>query len=409
MQVVAPNQDGRVDSLLLQGTLLVTNTLNVMAGVIIAPALPAMARFFIDVPNAGFLVRLVLTLPALCIAFGAPLAGAIIDRFGRKGLLAASVALYGVAGGAGVIVSSLFLLLVSRAVLGLTVAGIQTCVMTLAADYYCGQQRARLIGLLTAFGALGGTVFLSLGGFLAEISWRSPFFLYLVSFVVLPFIIIVLYEPPQRRAHAKGAGDESADVPFPLGLVTFIYVTIVLIQAAFYMIPVQLPFYLESMLAASASQSGLAIAGIMLCYAIVSASFGWIRRRLGRVSILIIGAALTSVGYILIGMAAGWTLVISGLILSGAGLGLNVPNLNVWLADEVPEALRGRLLGGFTTSFFIGHFVSPFISQPLAEWAGMSGMYWITGLALLALVGPLFISRHRIGRLGAGPVPAALS
>lgn len=406
MQVVKPNQDSRADSLLLQGTLLITTTLVVMAGGTIAPALPAMARFFDDVPNAAFLVRLVLTLPALFVALGAPLAGAIIDRFGRKRLLVASVALYGVVGSAGMFVSSLFLLLVSRAVLGLTVAGIGTCTTTLVADYYSGQQRARLMGLLTAVGGLGGTVFVMLSGFLADVSWRGPFFTYPLAFVVLPFIISVLYEPP-RRAPAAGAGPAKAGLPLPLGLITFIYAAIVLTQVVFFINPVQLPFHLEMLLGAPASQSGLAIAGIGLCYAIASASFGWIGRWLGRVSILIAGFVLTGVGYTLMGLAAGWALLVCGLVLGGFGIGLLVPNLSLWLANEAPEALRGQVLGGFTTALSLGQFMAPFVSQPLAEWTGISGVYWMTGLALLALAGLLLVSRHRIDRLGIVPVPAA--
>jgi hypothetical protein len=60
-----------VNALSVRLTLLFVSTLTVMAGATIAPSLPAMRQFFASVNNADFLVRLVLTAPALFIAIGA--------------------------------------------------------------------------------------------------------------------------------------------------------------------------------------------------------------------------------------------------------------------------------------------------------------------------------------------------
>ena len=112
---------------LLKLTLLLTSTLTVMAGATIAPSLPGMEKHFseLGVANAELLVRLVLTFPALFIMIGSPIAGIIIDKFGRKPPLAASVLLYGLAGSSGSYLESLELILVGRALLGLAVAGVK--------------------------------------------------------------------------------------------------------------------------------------------------------------------------------------------------------------------------------------------------------------------------------------------
>lgn len=49
-------------------TLLLTSTLTVMAGATIAPSLPQIAEVFQDLPSAGMLTKMVLTIPALVIA-----------------------------------------------------------------------------------------------------------------------------------------------------------------------------------------------------------------------------------------------------------------------------------------------------------------------------------------------------
>jgi MFS family permease len=91
------------DSIFTKITLLLVSTLTVMSGATIAPSLPAMGEYFADVPNADYLVRLALTLPALLIALGAPVVGVMIDRLGRKPLLLVALILYGLAGSSGIL------------------------------------------------------------------------------------------------------------------------------------------------------------------------------------------------------------------------------------------------------------------------------------------------------------------
>ena len=82
-------------------TLLLLSSMTVMAGATISPTLPSIGKVFADTPRSDLLVRLVLTLPALFTAIGAPIAGGIIDRFGRRPLLFGVIVLYALAGGSG--------------------------------------------------------------------------------------------------------------------------------------------------------------------------------------------------------------------------------------------------------------------------------------------------------------------
>ncbi|MEM7131354.1 MAG: MFS transporter [Chloroflexota bacterium] len=385
--------------LLTKVTLLAASTLTVMAAATIAPSLPAMQVIFEGLPNAPFLVRLVLTLPALFIAIGSPFAGAIIDRFGRKWLLVGAMLLYGLAGGSAIIAPTLSLILVGRAILGATVAGIRTATTTLIADYYDGAERAQMMGFQAAAAGFGGSIFLTIGGFLADISWRGPFYLYLISFLILPMAMLYIRRQPETRH--RGRITESGEVEqLPIGLMVFIYLIVMLTQIVFYLVPVQLPFHLKTILGATATQTGMGIATTALFYALASLTFGWLSQRMGRVLLMITGFAVTGLGYLLIGTSAMWLPIILGLMMGGFGLGMVIPNLNLWLANDVPLAVRGRALGGFTTFIFVGQFISPFISQPLATMVGIGGTYVVIGFALLVLVVALFLMRHRIDALG---------
>ncbi len=372
------------NSLAIKITLLLTSTLTVMSGATIAPSLPAMQEHFAQVPNSELLVRLVLTVPALFIAIGGLFVGQLLDRLGRKPLLIASTLLYGFAGSSGLVLNSLGTLLVGRAILGLAVAGIMTGVTTLIADYYTGQKRADFMGLQAAFMGLGGVAFLSVGGLVADLNWRFPFLIYLSAWAVAGAIAITLYEP-KRAGSDRSKSDLAANSSMPIGVLAMIYGVALFYMLAFYLIPVQLPFYLQNLSNASASASGLAIAASTLASSIASLRYGFIKERLGFVSIVVVAFGVAAMGYLIIGLAASYNLVLLGLIVAGLGFGLLMPNLNVWLSSMIPDTLRGKALGGLTTFFFLGQFLSPIVSQPITNIVGLDRTYMTTGVLLLII------------------------
>jgi MFS family permease len=372
------------DTFLVKATLLLVSTLTVMAGATIAPSLPAMRQHFSALPNADYWVRLVLTAPALFIAIGAPIAGIAIDRFGRKGLLGLSVFLYGFAGSSGFLLDQIGLILLGRMLLGFSVAGIMTTATTLIADYYIGAARAQFLGLQAAFMGFGGMIFLTLGGYLADRNWRQPFLIYLMAWLILPFILLVLPEPDRNKDATQQTGAiESSAVPWTLLLTT--YGIALLTQIVFYMIPVQIPFYLQQLMGANASQSGLAIALATLATSISALSYQRLKARFTFTNIYAIAFGLMGIGYLVISVARTYEMVLIGLAIAGLGVGLLMPNMNVCLTSSTPAVLRGRILGGLTTSFFLGQFISPFASQPLSQWAGLGTTYGLAGGLMLGM------------------------
>jgi MFS family permease len=389
------NQPQQANSFPIKATLLLTSTLTVMSGATIAPSLPAMQEYFADVENSALLVRLVLTIPALFIAIGGLFAGQLVDSIGRKPLLIASTLIYGLAGGSGLILNSLGTILIGRAILGLSVAGVMTGVTTLIADYYTGQKRANFMGLQAAFMGLGGVVFLSVGGVIADLNWRFPFLIYLSAWVILIAIAITLYEP-NLKANNQVADSSTTKDQMPIGVLALIYGIALFYMVVFYLIPVQLPFYLQNLSNASASAAGLAIATSTLASSIASFRYGFVKERLGYVQIVVIAFAVAAIGYLIIGIAGSYQLVLLGLIIAGLGFGLLMPNLTVWLSSIISETLRGRALGGLTTFFFLGQFLSPLVSQPITNTLGLGRTYSVTGIVMLIIALVFLTLRQQI-------------
>jgi MFS family permease len=373
----------KTNTFLVKATLLLSSSLTVMAGATIAPSLPAMRDYFAATPNADYWVRLVLTVPALFIAIAAPFVGTMIDRFGRKPLLTVAVLLYGLAGTSGAVLNDIGMILVGRVLLGLSVAGIMTTATALIADYYTGAVRAQFLGFQAGFMGLGGVLFLSLGGFLADVNWRSPFLLYFLALLILPLVVLVLPEPNRTEATQNLGGDAAEAFPWQIAGLT--YLAALLSQIVFYLIPVQLPFYLKQLVNATASQSGLAIALATLFSAASAIAYKQIKARLSFMGIYAIAFLAMAVGYFVISVSPTYAMVLAGLAVAGAGLGLLMPNMNVCLTSVTPISLRGRVLGGLTTAFFLGQFISPILSQPLSSVVGLGATYGLAGGLMMVM------------------------
>jgi MFS family permease len=372
---------------LIKITLLLTSTLTVMAGATIAPSLPAMQEHFADVDRAEYLVKLALTIPALFIAIGGSMVGISIDRIGRKPLLIGSTLLYASAGSAGFVLNSLWAIIFSRALLGLAVAGTMTGVMTIITDYYQGQKRASFMGLQAAAMGLGGMVFVIIGGISADFNWRFPFLIYLSSLAVLVLIAIALYEPEPDKKRVTKSNLIPKLTKESIGI---IYALAMTYMVAYYLIFVQLPFYLKEISNASAAESGMALGVSTLAGAISACGYGALKKRLDFNNIIIIALVLTAIGQLIVGIGNryqgyGYQIVLCGLIFAGLGFGLIMPNLSNWLASIVPNRLRGRALGGLTTFIFLGQFISPILSQPIIKIVGFGNTYILSGILLLQL------------------------
>lgn len=379
-----------------------------MSGATVAPSLPAMKQHFetaiTDVDLRTTLVKLIITLPALFIVIGSPIAGLIVDRFGRKSLLLITAMVYGLAGSSGLYLESLPAILLGRAVLGLAVAGVIVSATTLIADYYSGPARAAFMGLQAGFMGLGGVLFLTLGGVLAQQNWHYPFGIYLFAWLIVPLIFAFVLEPDSAERELDnsseaniGVASDAAQPSLPIGVMAIVYGLTALSQIAFYLIPVQLPFLLEQLVKALPSQSGMAIALCTLFSAIASLTYGKLKQRMEFVAFLPMIFGLMGIGYLLIGQSSNWSQVLAGLAIAGMGLGILMPNMSVWLSTAVPDAIRGRALGGLSTAMFLGQFLSPIVTQPLTKTLGLSGTYAATGggLVVVALGFAIFKSKVR--------------
>lgn len=368
----------------VKATIMLASSMTVMAGAAIAASTPKLKEAFPEVENAEFLVKMVISLPALFIAIAAPFLGPLLDRFGRLPFLYFGLVFYSLSGTSGFFLDDLHYILVSRAFLGISVACIMPVTVALVGDYFFGPEREMMTSLQGAAMALGGVVFVGIGGILADISWRYPFLIYLFSLVVLILALVYLKEPDLEKNESEKKG-------YFNGLTRLHYFLLssgLVIMLAFYMIPVQIPFLLKSLGINEMKWIALALVTNTIGSVIVAANYKFFRRFLSFSAangVLLISMAL---GFFTIYLASSYWMVVVGLSLSGLGLGLFMPNFSLWILEITPVEIRGKAVGLVSSAVFLGQFLSPYFVQPMiGSGLELRETFAIAALILLAISG----------------------
>lgn len=365
-------------------TLLFITSLTVMSGATIAPSLPAIADNFAGQPMVDILSRLVLTAPAIAIALLATSAGVVVDAVGRRLLLIVGALLYAVAGSSGLWLDGLWALIVGRIALGLAVAILMTTATTLIGEMFDGSARERFGGIQGAFLAIGGVVFITLGGVLAAWHWRAPFAVYLVALVAIPAVLAFVREP-EGAAKARRDDKANSGAILPTRFVVGVAGLATIFAVLFYMMPVQLPFLLNQLGVDNEFHIGLVIAAGTLSGAAASLGFGRLKARADFPAILTGAFLAMALGYEVIALAPNAWWAAAGASVAGIGVGLIFPSMNVWVLARVPGPVRGRAIGTLTAAIFLGQFLSPLVAQPGIALLGLDGTYALAGAIALAV------------------------
>ena len=350
----------------------------------IGPGLPALYADYAHLPDAQVLSRMVLTMPMLSIALAGPLVGYAVDRYGRRRVLIASMLCYGIAGVSGLFLQSMLAILASRALLGVFLAGVLTSVTALIGDYYDGDERRRVAGLQATFMSFGTVVFVVLGGLLAEIHWRLGFLLFAYALLILPAMLLSLYEPDLSRPLSSRASGVTSVSRGGRPIILLLYLLAFVCMIALFMIPSQTQFFLREISIPDPTRAGTAIGIFNLSSGVASLAFPMLHGRLGTNAVFALMFTIVAVGYVLIGSSKSYADIMIAMAIGGLSMGVFLPNVNLAIISRTSESTRGRALGGLTTAFYLGQFVSPFYSVPIGVEFGLGFAFVVTGYSLFA-------------------------
>ena len=323
--------------------ILISATLTVMAGSIIAPVLNLMREELGADPVSA---AIIITTHGIFIALSSPLIGILIDRVGAKKPFVLGLILYGLAGASGLFITSYWLLIISRIFLGVAVAAVFTSITVLILNLYDGAERNKIMGWRGSSNSFGGIIWTLLGGILGRYSWHLPFAAYLIG---IPLGLMAVFALPavQRETIQDPEGDSKTssvlkifkDVP----ILFVIYGLVFLVNTLLYAIVVFLPQLLEKSDISNPFTIGLFISIAPLASGLTSLKYGKLRERLSYKMIILFALALWAIGFTTIFQGSYTWLIAPSIALFGIGLGMAMPAAMVWVGESVPVSFRGRM------------------------------------------------------------------
>lgn len=334
--------------------LLLTSSLTIMVGTVIAPSLTEISKHLGFLNRPGWLI----TLPSLGVVLFAPLAGKLIDRKGPYVMMLWGLVPYAAVGVLGAALSNPYLIIADRILLGGATAAVQASGTGLIAALFHGQMRMKMIAWQGMAIELGGVVFLSIGGLLGELSWYYPFFIYLIALVCAMLIkgsIRLPHSLPEKHEHPQSS-------KLSRNLVTIV-ISSTFAMILFFVAFVGLPVYLPKAFAFSESETGYFMALISLIAVVFASQMPKVAAKLTEYKTAAFGFLLFMAGLLLLYVAGSLSVLLLAALAMGAGFGFTVPLLNHMTLEESTPLNRGRNLGYYSMGIFGGQFLSSFITE----------------------------------------------
>jgi MFS family permease len=343
---------------------------------------------------------------------GNPLAGVVIDRWGRRRPFLLGLSLGVLTTAAYSMVRGFWPFLIARLLWGVAWALINVSGTSMVLDISDEMRRGRNSGAYTTWIQLGFALGPLMGGFLVDALGFRPAMLTgaLVSAIGLLVAAVTLPEtappadsptaPQDRSVSWTGRAARSIDrlrsalasnrplvgvatvhliILFASEGVTLSTVTILLQQR------LHGTLALRGFILGTASAAGALLAGRALVVGATGPLAGYLSDRFtGRQWTIAGGLLLGILGFTLLATTSSVAAVIAGVALGALCTGAVLAGLTAWVGDLTPPGRQGAVIGAYATAGDIGSTAGPLVAFGLLGVATLESVYLLSALALAA-------------------------
>lgn len=331
--------------------IMLMSSLTVMVGNAITPALPEIGRIY----QLGNFASWLVTAPALGVVVTAMFFGKLIDKIGPYKVAVGGLLFYGLLGPLGAFMPNTVLLFIDRFLLGAATAAIMSASVTLIAGFFKGEMQLKIIAVQGMSMEFGGVIFLGISGFLADFSWRFPFFIYALGLLALlmTFVFIPSVGKISENHDEQSSAQVSKGVPLPLVLlVAFLGMLL------FFTAMVSLPLYLQNTLGYSPSFSGYYLAALDLVAVLAGGLMPKIVGKIREKGCLTAAFSCYGIAYLAYSVSSAPIALGIGVVFVGLGMGLSTPLFNSLIVNKSTPERKGINVSFGTMAMFGGQFLS---------------------------------------------------
>ncbi len=358
------------------------------------PCIGGMAAAFPDAPTVY--VQLILSIPAMIGCITGILAGRLSNKIPMKYTACLGLLIMVLTGIWASTAQSMLTLVISSTVMGLGIGTIGTVCAALCNFYFEGAENEKLMGYITTAGCLGGMAMVTAGGYLAEISWRYNFLIYLVLIII---IVIALVTLPADIVKENKGNEIKGKVTISGAAIGYAAILIP-VMICYNSFPANISMYTGEVGLGNSVAAGYSTMIFLFAGVVGGFIFGKYCQISGRLS-LGVSIILGGLGFLLmIGLPNTITIML-GCFIVGLGMNFFIPGCIVGAGTSSDTVSAPTAIAIAMATCNVGQFLSSIVLNPAAEMTGNSSAYMrylISAIGLIVigiLVSALFMMRKK--------------
>ena len=177
-----------------------TTFMTAIEGTIVSTAMPTIVSDLDGLEIMNWVVSIFL----LMTAVSTPLYGKLADSIGRKPVFLFGISLFVIGSSLCGLAQNMVELILFRVIQGLGSGAVQPVAITIIADLYTLQKRAKMLGLNSGFWGVASVIAPLLGGFIVQhLSWHWVFYINVPIGIIAFLLVVFCLKEPKHNAKSK--------------------------------------------------------------------------------------------------------------------------------------------------------------------------------------------------------------